>query len=120
MWYPINKLEITGDGYISMRKAGNIMNKLENLVDVAKLNEMLNEKVEKVLHKKEEEEQKKCNVLLWVLAIIGIVAAGAAIGYAVYRFFKPDYLDDFEDEFEDDFEDDEEDEDDFFEDEGEN
>ena len=38
-------------------------------------------------------------------------AAVAAIAYAVYRFFTPDYLDDFEDDFEDEFDDD------FFEDE---
>ena len=40
--------------------------------------------------------------------------AAAAVGYAVYRYFHPDYLEDFDDDFEDDFEDDE----DFFEDEG--
>ena len=48
---------------------------------------------------------------MWVFAIIGAVAAVAAISYAVYRYFTPDYLEDFEDDFADDFEDD------FFEDE---
>lgn len=86
------------------------MNKLDNLIDMAKLNELLGKK----------EEKKKCNVLLWVLAIIGAVAAIAAICYAVYRYFTPDYLEDFEDDFEDDFEEDEEEDGDFFEDEGEN
>ena len=33
------------------------------------------------------------------------VAAVAAIAYAVYRFFTPDYLEDFEDDFDDDFDD---------------
>ena len=48
--------------------------------------------------------------------MIGVIAAVAAISYAVYRHLNPDYLDDFEDEFEEDDEDDE----DFFVDEGEN
>ena len=87
------------------------MNKLESLVEMTKLNELLGKK---------EEEKKKCNVLLWTLAIIGAVAAVAAIAYAVYRYFTPDYLEDFEDDFEDDFDDLEDDDDDFFVDEGEN
>lgn len=47
----------------------------------------------------------------------------AAIAYAVYRYFTPDYMEDFEDDFEDAFEDedtDDEEDDDFFVDEGEN
>lgn len=60
----------------------------------------------------ETENKKKCNTLLWALAIIGAVAAVAAIAYAVYRYMTPDYLDDFDDEFDDDFDDD-----DFFDDE---
>lgn len=73
-------------------------------MNVSRLNELL--------HKKEEEEKKK-NCILWVLAIFGAVAAVAAIAYGVYRFFTPDYLEDFEDDFDDDFDDD------FFEDEDE-
>ena len=86
------------------------MNKLENLVELTKLNELLGKK---------EEEKKKCNVLLWVLAIIGAVAAVAGIAYGVYRYFTPDYLEDFEDDFEDEFDDLEDEDDDFFVDEGE-
>ena len=56
------------------------------------------------LKKKEDEKQK--NTVLWVLAIIGAVAAIAGIAFAVYRFFAPDYLEDFEEDFEDDFDDD--------------
>lgn len=78
---------------------------MNNIVDIAKLSDLLGKK---------EEEKKKCNVLLWVFAIIGIVVAVAGIAYAVYRYFEHDYLDDFEDDFEDDYEDDE---DDFYEDE---
>ncbi len=83
------------------------MNKLESMIEMTKLNELLGKK---------EEEKKKCNVLLWVFAIVGAVAAVAAICYAVYRYFTPDYMVDFEDDFEDDFE--EDDDDDFFVDEG--
>ena len=53
-----------------------------------------------------KEEEKRCNVILWVLAIIGIIAAVAAIAYAVYRFLTPDYLEDFDDNFDEDFDDD--------------
>ena len=79
-----------------------VMNRMEEIVNSTKLNEFL--------HRKEEEDKKK-NCILWVLAIIGAVAAVAGIAYAVYRFFTPDYLDDFEDDCDDDFDDD------FFEDE---
>ena len=88
------------------------MNKLENLIDLVKANELLN--------KKDEETKKKVNVVVCVLAVVGAIVAVAAIAYAVYRYLNPNYLDDFEDDFEDEFEDDEEDEEDFFVDEGEN
>jgi hypothetical protein len=52
-----------------------------------------------------KDNEKKCNTVLWVLAIIGAIAAVAGIAYAVYRYMTPDY-DDFDDEFDDDFEDD--------------
>lgn len=42
------------------------LNKMEELINASKLNELL--------HKKEEEDKKK-NCYLWVLAIIGAVAA---------------------------------------------
>ena len=84
------------------------MERLGKALEVAnefKLNELLGKK---------REEEKKVNAIVWILAIIGFVVAAAAIGYAVYRYLHPDYLEDFDDEFEDDFDDDE----DFFEDEG--
>ena len=68
------------------------MNKVEELIAETKLKDLLN--------RKEEEKQKK--VILWVLAIIGLVAAVAAIAYGVYKFVTPDYLEDFEDDFDDD------------------
>ena len=55
------------------------------------------------LNRKEEEKEK--NTVLWVLAIIGAVAAVAGIAFAVYHFFAPDYLEDFEEDFDDDFDD---------------
>lgn len=73
------------------------LSRVEELLSSAKLNDFL--------HRKEEEDKKK-NCILWVLAIIGAVAAVAGIAYAVYRFFTPDYLEDFEDDFDDDFDDD--------------
>ena len=72
------------------------MNKLEDMIAASKLNELL--------HKKDDEKVK--NTLLWVLAVVGAVAAIAGIAYAVYKFFTPDYLEDFEEDFEDDFDDD--------------
>ncbi len=79
-----------------------ILNKLDDILDNARVNEILGRK---------KEEEKKCDKLLWIFAIIGAIVAIAAIAYAMYRYFKPDYLEDFEDDFDDDFDDD------FFEDE---
>ena len=59
----------------------------------------LDEILEAVKYKeaaKKKEEKKTC--ILWILAIIGAVAA-------VYRYLTPDYLEDFDDDFDDDFED---------------
>ena len=66
----------------------------------------LNEKIEDLLAAlKKKEDEKEKNTVLWVLAIIGAVAAVAGIAFAVYRFFAPDYLEDFEEDFEEDFDD---------------
>lgn len=73
------------------------LNRVEEIINSTKFNDFL--------HRKEEEEKKK-NCILWALAIVGAVAAIAAIAYGVYRFFTPDYLEDFEDDFDDDFDDD--------------
>ena len=78
-------------------------NKMEDFLTATKLNELL--------HKKEIEEKNK-NTVLWILAVLGAVAAVAGIAYAVHRFFAPSYLDEFEDDFDDD-----EFDDDFFDDE---
>lgn len=74
-----------------------IINKLDDILETAGVNEILGRK---------KEEEKKCNKLLWAFAIIGAIAAVAAIAYAVYRYLTPDYLEDFEDDFDDDYDDD--------------
>lgn len=73
--------------------------KIEDLLNAAKVNELL--------HKKELEEKNK-NTIMITLAIIGAIAAVAGIAYAVYKYFTPDYLEDFDDDdysdsFDDDF-----------------
>lgn len=68
---------------------------VEELINISKLNALLNKK----------EEEKKKNTILWVLAIIGSIAAIAGIAFAVYKFLTPDYLEEYED-YEDDFDDD--------------
>ena len=70
-------------------KEGNGMNSLE---EVVKINEIISKK----------DDEKKKNTLLWVLAIIGAIAAVAGIAYLVYRYLTPDYLEDFDDDFDDD------------------
>ena len=82
-----------------------------------KIDELIasNAKLAELLGRKEEEPEKKCcKAIVWVLAIIGAVAAIAAIAYGVYRYLNPEYFDDFDfddydDEYEDDFENEEED-----------
>ena len=81
------------------------MKRVEDLVDALKAVELENVKEElmsmtklnELLKKKEEEKKKPCK-LVWIFAIIGVIVAVAAIAYAVYRYFTPDYYDDFEDE----------------------
>ena len=70
--------------------------KIDYLVKTIKSGDMLPRSTQTV---------KKRNVMMYVFAGIGAVAAMAAVAYAVYRYMNPDYLDDFDDDF-DDYEDD--------------
>ncbi|MBQ3546392.1 MAG: DUF4366 domain-containing protein [Lachnospiraceae bacterium] len=77
------------------------MEKLENLISIAKLNNLLYK----------QDEEGKCDkkkTVCTILAVIGIIAVIAVIAYSIYKYLKPDYLDEFEDE---DFEDEDFDED---------
>ena len=71
------------------------MTKLEELIAESKLSGLLQAR----------EEQKQKNTFIWILAIVGMIAAVAIIAYAVYRFFTPDYLEDFDEDFDEDLED---------------
>lgn len=77
------------------------MKRMDDFLNVAKTNEMLDE----LLHIKKKEE-KQCNFIVWILVSIGAAAVIAGIAYAVHRMLTPDYLDDMEDEFDEDFDDD--------------
>ena len=72
------------------------MNRVEEMMDLMKAHDL---RELKEFFNKKEEEQKKNNTLVWVFAIIGIVAAVAGIAFLVYRYFTPDYLEDYEDDF---------------------
>lgn len=71
------------------------MEKLENLINIAKLNSLLNK----------QDEECKCDkkkTVCTILAIVGAIVLVAVIAYGIYKYFKPDYLEEFEDdEFED-------------------
>ena len=78
------------------------MNKFEDMIQETKFYEML----------KKHDECKIKKTILWILAIVGAVAAIAGIAYAVYRFVTPKYLEEFEEDFDDeDLEEDDADED---------
>ena len=84
---------------------------LEKAVDGIKTGiQRLKEGQLKLLFGKKEEkdmnENDNRNPIVWILLIIGAVAAVAAIAYAVYKYFTPDYLEDYDDDFDDRFDDD--------------
>ena len=80
------------------------MQKVDELLNMIKMSELLGKK-------EPPKEEKKCNPILWIFAILGVIAIIAGVAYALYKYFTPEYLEDFEDDFDDDFDDD------FFEDE---
>ena len=72
------------------------MKSFEEVLSMAKLQEM-------VTSKKEDGAGKK---VLWILAIIGAIALVVVIAIAVYKYLSPDDMDEFDDDFDDDFFDD--------------
>lgn len=71
-----------------------------NLTNVKKnVNDLINREEAKM-------KETRRDPILWTLAIIGVIAAVAAIAYAVYRYFTPDYFDDYDDDYDDRFDDD--------------
>lgn len=74
------------------------MQKIDDLLSMIKMNELLGKK-------EPPKVEKKCNPILWILAILGTIAVIAGIAYALYHYFTPDYLEDFEDDFDDEFDD---------------
>jgi hypothetical protein len=73
---------------------------------------MLKGMIVDVLSEVADRNRREENRLLWLLAVIGIIALAAVIAFALYRFLTPDYFEDYDDDdfddFEDDLEDDEE------------
>lgn len=94
-----------------------MFNKLDSIISNEKLNDLLTEnKIAELIRAKQKKDdpiEEKKHSLVFALAIVGAVAAVAAIAYAVYRFVTPKYIDDFEDDFDDDFNDDTDDTDNF-------
>ncbi|MBO5111743.1 MAG: hypothetical protein J6C12_00100 [Lachnospiraceae bacterium] len=79
------------------------MNKVEEIMELVKAHDI---KELKDYFNKKEEAEKRNNTIIWIFAIIGVIAAVAGVAYLLYRYFTPDYLEDFDDDFDDDFEDD--------------
>ncbi len=87
---------------VDMVKDYDFKDNLKN-IDLKELKELKEFAKIKNLLKKEEviEEEKKTNTWVWVLAIIGTIVVCAGIGYAIYRFLVPGYIEDSFDDFED-------------------
>lgn len=75
-------------------------NKIDEITNTLKLNELF--------HKKEEEEKSK-KWIVTTLAVVGIVAVIAGICVAVYKYLSKDEFEDFDDDYYDDIIDDIED-----------
>lgn len=83
-------------------RKGLCMKKINDIITDSKLYDYFKPSTVEVV----EAEEPKCkNKALKIFAIIGVIAAVAGIAYALYRYFKPDYLEDYEDDFEDDLDD---------------
>jgi len=65
--------------------------KIERLLAVIKLNELINKKEEK------KPQSKALTIFLWVFAVIGVIACIAAIVYGIYSLVNRPYLEYVED-----------------------
>jgi hypothetical protein len=78
--------------------------RIDDIIEMTRINELLDKRAA-------ANAKKPSNVILWILAVIGAIAAVACISFLVYRYMTPafedDYYDDDFDDFEDDFEDEE-------------
>ncbi|MBE5860486.1 MAG: DUF4366 domain-containing protein [Butyrivibrio sp.] len=76
--------------------------RIEDLLEVTRINELLEKK-------EAANARKPSNVILWVLAVLGAIAAVAAIAFCVFQYMMPEYEDDYDfddddfDDFDDDF-----------------
>ena len=78
--------------------------RIDDIIERTRINELLDKR-------EAANARKPSNVILWILAVIGAIAAVACISYLVYRYMTPAFEDDYYDDDFDDFEDDFEDED---------
>lgn len=78
------------------------MKKLSDIIAATKLFDYIKNAPVEVIEEPVVEEPKHKNTLLKVFAIVGVVAAVAGAAYALYRYFKPDFLEDYEEDFDDD------------------
>ena len=76
--------------------------KEQEIVNLAKANEIIGNIKAADFLKKKEEEERRCNTVAIVITVILSIVAICAIAYALYLYFAPDQLDDFEDDWEDD------------------
>ena len=81
-----------------------VISKILELVQMTRINAFLD-------RQESEDAKKPATIILWILAVIGAIAAVAGIAFLVYRYMTPAFEDDYYDDDFDDFEDDFEDED---------
>lgn len=82
-------------------------NKFEEILSSKKVKDMLaTTKLNELLHKKTDPIEEKKHTVIFILSIIGAIAAIAGIAYLVHRLVTPNYLEDFEEDFDDEFEED--------------
>lgn len=106
-WYNENKKRkgVHHMKYLENLNLGEIeaLEKLSALIKSGKVKIVPEKEVLEVAQGEKAAENQTGKKVLWCLAIIGAVAAVAAIAVAVYKILTPEKLDDFDDDFDDDF-----------------